>query len=206
MHFDNRLVRSASFPISCMAVCAALILLSASGLRAQTTATARDNARAEMQARQRALWELERMKGKLSKKPAEPRLAFEQIKDDFEQLQLLTYSLTGEMGARLDYSQIKKASAEIKRRASRLKIKLSLADPGKGEKAAKEGGEIASQDLKATINNLDDVVKSFVWSPVFQHPGVVDLKASQRASRDLELILKLSEQIHRLAEAATRSA
>jgi hypothetical protein len=197
--------RPPSFTILYAAACAAVLLLSA-GATAQAQTTARDNSRAELAARQRALWELERMKGKLSKRPSEPRLAYEQIKEDFEQLQLLTYSLTEQSGARLDYGQIKRASADIKRRAARLKVNLSLPDPGKDEKSDKGGEEIVSPDLKVMINSLSTVVKSFVWSPIFQQPGVVDVKASAKASRDLEQILKLSEHVHKLAEVATKAA
>jgi hypothetical protein len=40
-------------------------------------------------------------------------------------------------------------------------------------------------------------VNSFVWNPVFQRPGVIDLELSSKASHDLEQIIRLSERIRR---------
>lgn len=190
---------------ACVFACAiaALVILSPVGARAQ--ATARDTSKAELQARQRALWDLERMKGRLSKRPAEPQLAYQQIREDFEQLQLMNYDLSGQVGASPDYAQIKKDSSEIKKRAERLKLNLSLPEPTRDEKQKKGNEEPLTAELKAAIGTLDALVKSFVWSPVFQQPEVVDVEKSIKARRDLEGIIRLSDYIHKCAEASIKS-
>ena len=59
---------------------------------------------------------------------------------------------------------------------------------------------VSSEELTSAAASLNALVNSFVWNPVFQRPGVIDLELSAKASRDLEGIIRLSEQIRRSAE------
>jgi type II secretory pathway component PulJ len=197
---------SASRVLFRLTLVAALTLFMSLTLRAQDVynQSTRDARRAEREARQRDLWELERLKNKRRKKPAEQQLAYQQIKEDFEQLQLRNYALASEAGPALDYEQIRKEAGEIRKRAERLKSNLTLPEREK-DADRKEGAGEAANDVKAMINDLDALVKRFVWSPVFQRPNVVDLEESMKASRDLEDIIKLSERLHKLAEALAQN-
>ncbi|HEX8141140.1 MAG TPA: hypothetical protein VF553_00990 [Pyrinomonadaceae bacterium] len=178
-------------------------------LHAQSQSS-RETARAEMEARQRALWNLEKVKQKLSRRPSEPHLmTYQQIKDDFEQLQRVNYHLAGTViaGQAIDYAQIRKDAAEVKKRASRLKNNLVLPEFEKDEKLQKSLDQLAaSEELKPAIDALDAIVNRFVWNPVFQQPNVLDVENSVKARRDLEAILKLSEQIQKRAEALSKTA
>jgi hypothetical protein len=49
-------------------------------------------------------------------------------------------------------------------------------------------------------------VKAFAWNPVFRKPDVVDLEQSSKASRDLEGVISLSDQIRRSAAELARGA
>jgi hypothetical protein len=200
MRCEGRKIRATLFAILCVVAAVSLISLAPCELKAQTGRDAAA-AKADMMARQRALWDLERMKGKLSKRPTAQRLAYEQIKEDFEQLQVVNYNLSGEGQTVLDYGQIKREAAEIKKRALRLKVNLSLPAWDKDEKSKKSVEELAPGNLKSAINILDAFVKSFIASAIFQQPNIVDVEISMKASRDLEGIIRLSEQIHKLAEA-----
>ena len=207
MFRSNLRSESASRVLVRLTLVAALILFASFTLRAQDVynQNTRDERRAERLGRQRDLWELERLKNKRRKKPAEQQLAYQQIKEDFEQLQLRNYALASEAGPALNYEQIRKESGEIRRRAERLKSNLTLPEREK-DADRKEGAiEAASNDVKAMISDLDALVKSFVWSPVFQRPNVVDVKESMKASRDLEGIIRLSERLHKLAEALAQN-
>jgi hypothetical protein len=202
----DRTIKSALFATLCLTVAAALILLSPGATRSQIVSSRdRDAAKADMMARQRALWDLERMKRKLSMKPAEARLRYQQIKEDFEQLQIVNYNLAGEVSASPNYEQIVKEAAEVKKRAERLKINLSLPEPGKDENLKKSKDEFNSVELKGAINTLDTLVKSFVANPIFQQPGVMDMNNSGKAMGELEVIIRLSEHIHKCAEALGRT-
>jgi hypothetical protein len=185
----------------------ALVFLSvgASKPQAQTSRDVRLNRTIE--ARQKALRDLENSK-EPPPKPVEPRLLYEQLKEDFEQLQVINNSLSTMVDSRsaLDYEQIRKDAAEVNKRAARLKANLSLPEPAKGEKLKKEQGEFSPEGLKWALKALNSLVKSFVENPVFQQLNVIDVESSKRASRDLDGIIKLSEQIYKRAEVLNKAA
>lgn len=177
--------------------------------RAQTSQSARDARRADMDIRQRALRDLEKLNDRPPKKAADRRPAYRDVAADFEQLQLKNYSLsqaalpTGE----LDYERIREDAAEVRKRALRLRGYLSLPDAGGGQKQNKEGAELlAPGGLAAAVASLDALVNSFAWNPVFRRPDVVDLKQSTKARLDLEGIIRLSEQIRKCADGLIKGA
>lgn len=193
-------------PALCFRIAAALIFLSwgASKIQAQANRDLRLNRTIE--ARQKALRDLEASK-ELPPPPREPRLLYEQLKEDFEQLQVINNNLstTIDSGSALDYEQIRKDAAEVNRRAARLKANFSLPEPAKGEKPKKEQGEFTPEGLKWALKALNSLVKSFVENPVFQQLQVIDVESSKRASRDLEGIIRLSEQIYKRAEVLNKA-
>ena len=197
----NRRFELASLTILHLASVVAVVLFSSTALRAQDVYSqgTRDARRAERDARQRDLWELERMKARRPKKTAEEQMAYQEIKEDFEQLQLSNHALLSEAGPALNYEQIRKEASEIRKRAARLKSNLTLPQPEK-DASLKEGGEAAAGDLKLMIEALDALVKEFVWSPIFQRPNVVDIEEATKASKSLEGIIRMSERLHKRAE------
>lgn len=181
-----------------------LVLLAPAYAAAQTSSSsaARAAARAELELRQRMLWDLDKLnREKPARQPA-ARPAYSEVAEEFKQLQLVNYSLAGmtDPKVRLDYARVRKESAEVRKRAVRLKGYLSFPEAeadGKREKPA----EIQTPEaLRAAVKRLDELVNSFAWNPVFQQPDVVDLEQSTKASRDLADIIILSEQIRRGAE------
>lgn len=210
-HINRRVVSVISFicytATAASLTCLLSVLLFETDAQAQTLSQ-REAARAEMAERQRALRSLENVKRKLSRRPPEPSLAYQQIKEDFERLQFANYHLSG-AGASvstLDYGQIKKNAAEVKKRASRLKTNLLLPEPDKDEKLQKSREAFNGNELKPAIDALDALVKRFVWSPVFQHPNILDVENSVKARLDLEAIIKLSEHIQKRAEVLSKQA
>ncbi|MFL6257755.1 MAG: hypothetical protein ACJ74T_22340 [Pyrinomonadaceae bacterium] len=193
--------------VAALAALAFLVLLPANAHAQSSSAAARAAARAEMEMRQRMLWDLDKLKREKSTGAPDTRPDYGEVAEEFKQLQLVNYSLAGEADpkAQLDYARIRKESAEVRKRAARLKSYLSLpeAEPdGKQEKAA----EIQTPEaLRSAVGKLDALVNSFAWNPVFQRPDVVDLELSTKASRDLAGILSLSEQIRKSAEEMGKS-
>lgn len=201
----RQMSRGAVF-VSCAA---AAVLLSCAAARAQTPQQRRDAQRADMEARQRALRTLSDDLKKREKKAADTRPSYQQVAEDFQRLQLSNYNLSAnaEPGAALDYAQVTEEAAEVRRRASRLKSTLALpAVKDDGDKRKKADEALAPEGLKAAISSLDALVKSFVWNPVFHTPNVLDAENSSKASRELEEILRLSEQIRGAAEAQVKTA
>jgi hypothetical protein len=109
----------------------------------------------------------------------------------------------------LDYKLISEASAEIRRRAARLRSNLPLPETEKGEQEAQpmEGwNELGQGQVKLALLALDDLIMRFVMNPVFQKLGVVDVQQSLRAKRDLEVIIKLSGKIKKCADKLAKAS
>jgi len=188
----------------------AFIALSPAAARAQSAQTAqaaRDARRMEMEMRQRTLRDLDKMINKKRAKAPDARPAYDEVAEEFKQLQLVNYSLSGAADPKtpLDFARVRKESAEVRKRAARLKGYLSLPEAEDSHKPD-EAAEIQTPEaLRAAVGRLDALVNSFAWNPVFQKPDVVDLEQSTKAGRDLAGIISLSEQIRRSAEELGKS-
>ncbi|MDT5268497.1 MAG: hypothetical protein QOH49_683 [Acidobacteriota bacterium] len=185
----------------------AFIFLSPAATRAQSTSAARAAARAEMEMRQRMFWDLDKLKQEKPARAPDTRPAFSEVAEEFQQLQLVSYSLAGvaDPKVQLDYALIRKESAEVRKRATRLKVYLSLPEVESEGKSDKATLIQTPEALRSAVNRLDALVYSFAWNPVFQRPDVVDLEQSTKASRDLAGIIILSEQIRKSAEELGKS-
>ena len=175
---------------------AALCLSSPSQTHAQLV-SAREERRTEMEQRQRALHSLSRLLNKPPKTEKVRRPSYKEVAEDFQQLQLRNYNLAGvlEPGARLDYRLIEEEAGEVRHRAGRLKSALALPFAKDDPEAKKVDEALTAEGMKAAIASLDKLVNSFAWNPVFHNPDVLDAENSTRAGRELEEILRLSEQI-----------
>jgi hypothetical protein len=162
----------------------------------------------EMEMRQRTLRDLDKMINKRPAKAPDARPAYGDVAEEFKQLQLANYSLAGvtDPKVELDYARVRKESAEVRKRAMRLKSYLSLPEVEEPPKTDKAAEMQTPEALRSAIGKLDALVNSFAWNPVFQKPDVVDLEQSTKASRDLAGILSLSEQIRKSAEELGKGA
>jgi hypothetical protein len=184
------------------------ILFSPSALRAQTTRAEREARRTDMQMRQWALRNIEKLKDAPPERNRDTRPAYTDVEQDFEQLQLVNYTLAGAAaeGVALDYELIKKHAAEVAKRALRLKSYLSLPEV-EGPKTQGRAADMQTPEgLRTAVASLDALVNSFAWNPVFRQTNVVDLEQSSKASRDLAGIISLSEQIRKVAAELFKSA
>ena len=186
-----------------------VVTLAPAAARAQLTeaARAREARRADMEIRQRELRDLDKRMKRSPPKVPDTRPAHGEVAEEFKQLQVVNYSLAeaADPKVALDYARVRKESAEVRKRASRLKGYLSLPEVEPDAKREKAAGIESPEALRSALGRLDKLVKSFVWNPVFQRPGVVDLEESSKASRDLAGIISLSEQIRKSAEELGKS-
>jgi hypothetical protein len=173
----------------------------------QSSQAARDARRIEMEMRQRTLRDLEKMVNKKPAKAPDARPAYNEVAEEFKQLQLVNYSLAGAADPKvpLDYARVRKESAEVRKRAARLKSFLSLPEAEADVKQDRDAAIQTPEALRAAVGRLDALVNSFAWNPVFQKPDVVNLEQSAKASRDLAGILGLSARIRKSAEELGRS-
>jgi hypothetical protein len=136
------------------------------------------------------------------------RPAYEVVEEDFEQLQLVNYTLAGaaQGGAALDYDLIKKHSGEVKKRASRLKSYLALPEVKEQPAQFKVLETQTPEAMKSAVASLDALVNAFAWNPIFRQPNVVNLEQSSKAARDLAGIISLSERISKSASEMSKIA
>ncbi|HYJ92158.1 MAG TPA: hypothetical protein VEV84_12670 [Pyrinomonadaceae bacterium] len=151
--------------------------------------------------------ELERVDRDMHKnqKSAEPtpKVNFDQIKEDFEQIQVAfdkgivqTYRTSNPM----NYAKIADSATELKDRATRLRSNL-FPDAAKKNKEKKDTAEYVpvsgapADVVKNLIVNLNGSLGAFVASPIFQSTKVVDPKDSEAAKANLDAIIAQSNQL-----------
>lgn len=202
--------RPAIYARAAMAAASAfvVILLTPSALDAQTNAREREARRQEMQMRQWALRNIDKLKNAPPEQRRNDGPEYTDVEQDFEQLQLVNHTLASaaQGGAALDYDVIKKHSGEVRKRASRLKSSLALPEV-KGQPAQFKLLETQTPEaLRSAVASLDALVNAFAYNPVFRELNVVDLEHSSKAARDLAGIISLSERINKSASEMSKLA
>lgn len=130
-------------------------------------------------------------------------LKYPEIKEDFEQMQTSYDAIIKAYrpDATIDYKKIVDSSAEIKKRAERLKTNLfakTVAETKDAPKEEKENKE-AEKSLRDLIVTLDNSVGNFTSSPIFQNLRSPDPAESAKAQAELENIMKVSDLIGKKA-------
>lgn len=162
---------------------------------------------AEM-AREREIRQREELRRSLGKRPVRAanlryvQAVIAQVKQDFERIQVARNEIVraASNGQALDYKFVSEVTGEIKKRASRLEGNLALPDPEADEKSRNNGGELNEVQIQAALLTLCNRIESFVKSPLFETPGVIDVQHSAKASGDLKSILDLSDSLKKSAE------
>lgn len=148
---------------------------------------------------------LELMKDARPDKSSTARLAFKQNAEDFRQMQIVNNEMmratfAGGAARALDYDHISKATAEINRRAARLRTNLQLPTPEQDEKRAAEPEIAGAREMRSSLLSLNELITFFVNNPTFRNQGVLDAQQAASASRDLSAIIRLSQQIKQRAK------
>jgi len=126
-----------------------------------------------------------------------------QVEEDFQRILIrhneIARAASGDRS--LDYHFVSDASAEIEKRASRLRSRLVFYKAPEVEKLVSDApGSYDVAQMKDALINLCKKIRSFVTNPVIENPGTVDLKESVRAGQDLERLIELSGSIHKSAD------
>jgi hypothetical protein len=125
-----------------------------------------------------------------------------QVKLDFERLLALHNDLARAIGGsgRLDYDFVSAATAEIKKRASRLQATLALEKLDADERDQKRPLPLDDAQVKDALILLCRQIESFVKNPIIAAPGTVDLQQLAKARRDLAGIIELGDHLKKAAE------
>ena len=152
-------------------------------------------AQREMSAREWALTHIPDEVNKHFKK--EQVSLFAQIREDFTRLQVINNEMMQTVFVKksIDRKLIVKTTSEINKRASRLSENLVL--PRIDDKASvqKPDDTRNALSLEARLLALDHCIMSFIANPLFKQPNVVDSQNALKARSDLNLIVRLSEEL-----------
>jgi hypothetical protein len=123
-----------------------------------------------------------------------------QTEEDFNRILSLHNEIARALASKnaLDYQFVSDATAEIKKRASRVQSSLKLA-PEESYKAEKPE-EINDPQMQDALIKLCKQIRSFVTNPSIENPNTVDAEQLTRARHDLESLIQLSGQIKKDAD------
>jgi hypothetical protein len=143
-------------------------------------------------------WSLKNLEKKSSRAPAEQRLAWEQIREDFKRIQVLDNDLVKHKASNetLNTKFVEKTAAEIRKRAGRLQSNLMFPND---ETTSVEKTQDDYQ-MNTLLSGLSGLIRRFINNPVFGETDVLDVQAAMNANRDLNRIIELSEQIKKKAQ------
>jgi len=121
-----------------------------------------------------------------------------QTEEDFTRILTLHNEIARAITSKnaLDYHSISEATAEIKKRASRVQSSLGLGlaaedEPVKGK---------LEPEFKDSLIKLCKEIRAFVTNPTIENPNTVDAQQLIRAKRDLESFIQLSGLIKKDSE------
>jgi cell fate (sporulation/competence/biofilm development) regulator YlbF (YheA/YmcA/DUF963 family) len=141
--------------------------------------------------------ELERVKresNKLSVSDSkEYLLKFEEIKEDFENIQKLQSKVVRvyTTGKTVDYKQIGELSAEISKKALRLERNLFEERADKTENSK----DVERKQVRDLIIELDGAIGNFTNGQIFKNTKLVDTENAQTSQDQLKKIVKLSGKL-----------
>ncbi len=127
------------------------------------------------------------------------KAAVKQLGEDFRRIQVIRNDVARVLvaGGALDYARVSEQAVEVRKRALRMQTYLGLRDPKEEEKQQHDAATAApgEGELKQALVRLCKRIDSFVASPRFTSPGVVDVDGDAKAGRDLRDIISLSAAV-----------
>lgn len=124
-----------------------------------------------------------------------------QTEEDFNRILTLHNEIARLLAAAkpIEYTFISGATAEIKKRASRLQSTLALRQLPSETPVVEKSDELDDAQLKDTLVRMCKQIRSFVTNPVIENPNTVDAKQLSNARRDLESLIQLSGHLKKEA-------
>lgn len=129
-----------------------------------------------------------------------------QTEQDFNRILTLHNEIARALASNnaLDYRFVSEATAEIKKRASRVQSSLALRLSA--EEAVDLQKSPVPQDLpmKDELINLCQQIRSFVTNPSIENPNTINAEQMTKARKDLETLIQLSGRIKKAADKLNR--
>jgi hypothetical protein len=130
------------------------------------------------------------------------KAALDQLNQDFKRVQIIRNDIAHAVKVEgvLDYKRVSDQTAEVKKRALRMRGYLALRGTGADAKDQSEQVAYDDEQIKDALARLCKRIDSFVANPKFTLPLVADVGGTTKATRDLREIIALSVGIRSSAE------
>ena len=158
-----------------------------------------DPAKAQMQEMDRRELQLNGLAGD-NARPNDPKRSqalMEEVSEDFQRILILHNEIVRAITANrpLSYQFISDAAGEIRKRSTRLQSSLKLPKPEPVAKDRATGTNLKLMETKDELILLCKQIESFIRNPIIDKPGTVDAQQLDKARRDLQRIVELSDGI-----------
>jgi len=163
-----------------------------------------DPAKAQMQEMDRREMQLSNGVGEKGR-PNDPKRAqalMDQVSEDFQRILTRHNELVRTIAANqpLDYRFIADAMGEIRKRSIRLQSSLKLEKPEPASDDRKTESLLVGVETKDEMILLCKKIEGFVKNPIIEKPGTVDAQALDKARKDLQSIIELSDVMKKEAD------
>ena len=148
-------------------------------------------------------WQLRNF-GNESKMPKDRRqieALMAQTEEDFNRILTLHNEIARALTSKndLDYHFISEATAEIKKRASRVQSSLALRPSPEETLELEKSPAPKDLPMKEELVKLCHQIRTFVTNPSIENPNTINAEQMAKARKDLESLIQLSTQINKLS-------
>jgi len=148
------------------------------------------------------------MIGPNKRDPREQQALLEQMNGDFKKIQIIRLGMVQNIaaGRSFEYKQLAEDSAEIKKRAARLRLALALRQDNGSDTENPGPVEFGTDAIQNAASDLCIEISRFTTNPLFREGAVYSVRYANEADKTLETIIDLSQSIKNSAEKLRRSA
>jgi hypothetical protein len=166
--------------------------------------TGGDPAKAQMQEMTRRQLQLNSLGGD-GRQPNDPKRSqamMDQVNEDFQRILILHNEIVHAITANksLSYQYISDATGEIRKRSARLQSSLMLQRPEPAAENRGPGPGLKVTETKDELILLCRQIERFIKNPIIETPGTVDALQLEKARRDLQSVVELSNDIKKRAD------
>ena len=123
-----------------------------------------------------------------------------QTAEDFDRILTLHNEIARALKSDLNYHFVSEATAEIKKRASRVQSSLALRPSSEETLELEKSPTPRDLPVKEELVKLCNQIRSFVTNPSIANPNTVNAEQMTKARKDLETVILLSARIKKDAD------
>jgi hypothetical protein len=122
-----------------------------------------------------------------------------QVSEDFQRILTLHNEIVRAIAANrsLSYQFVSDATGEIRKRSGRLQSSLKLQKPEPTTANHQAETDLRVMQTKDELILLCKQIESFVRNPIIEKPGTVDAQQLERARKDLQSVVEISDAIRK---------